>query len=120
MSNNTTSPATARPPVVVPVKSPFESKTNWIMALTAILDLLNEVLPIVPDKYQHTVSLAITVIGAVLGIISKTFFTTTVSSLSVPNTAPSPNYLATVLRNAGVPETKITDALNAAQLPGAR
>ena len=105
MSNQGTS-ITTPPPVVAAVKSPFESKTNWILFLTAALDLLNEVAPIIPPKYQHAVSVSITVIGALLGIMTKTFFTTSISSYSVPSVAPT----ATVVQPAQVAsETQAKD-----------
>lgn len=69
--------------VIAPVKSAWASKTNWIAAIGAIIALLNELLPIVPAQYQHDVTVAVTVLTAISTIISRTFFTTTLTPSSV-------------------------------------
>lgn len=75
-------------PVIADVKSPFASKVNWVLLLTGLVDAANELLPLVPAQYQHNVTLAVTAIGLVLGIIAKTFYTTSVSSTSIPSVVP--------------------------------
>jgi hypothetical protein len=95
--------------VVTNTSSPFASKTNWILFLTLAADVLNEALPLVPAQYQHSVSSAVTIIGLILGIVTKTFFSTTISSTSVPSSATT----STVIHND---ETMTTEALNIGSL----
>jgi hypothetical protein len=97
--------------VVANTSSPWSSKTNWVLALTMLADTLNELLPLVPVQYQHTVSVSITLIGLVLGIVTKTFFTTTISSASVPSIAP----VSAVSHDDGEAQTE-TEALNITQV----
>jgi hypothetical protein len=95
-------------PVVTSVKSPFTSKVNWILLATALLDVANQALPIVPAAYQSQTGVYITLAGVVLGIITKTFYTTSISSASVPSNAP----VSTVTHD----EHEQTEALNILQL----
>lgn len=80
---------TSAPVVTVPVKSAGLSKVNWIAGLTAAAvvlsqttDLLQQMLPFVPPKYQHWVTVGIAVTGGLGTIIAKTFFSTTITPSS--------------------------------------
>lgn len=77
--------------VTVPVKSAAASKVNWIAGLSATLvvlnettDLLQQVLPVVPAKDQHWVTAGIAIVGGIATIITRTFFTTSITASSVP------------------------------------
>jgi hypothetical protein len=94
--------------VITTVKSPFSSKVNWILLGTACLDIANQALPLVPIDDRGTMSLYITLGGAVLGIVAKTFYTTEISSASIPSATP----ISTIVHN----EHDETEALNIAQL----
>jgi len=74
---------------IVSVKSAWLSKVNWIAALSAAVaalnettDALREILPLIPVKDQHYVTVGIIVTGAIATIITRTFFTTTVTQAS--------------------------------------
>lgn len=77
------------PTAQVAVKSAWLSKINWIAGLTMLLaflsqttDLLQQLMPFVPPQYQHYVTLGIVLAGGLATIITKTFFTTTVTPAS--------------------------------------
>lgn len=99
-------------PVIVDTKSPWYSKVNWIAGLTALVATATEVLPIVPPAYQHYVTTFVIVAGGLLTIITKTFYTPTISSSSVPPCQPVS--LVTVSATNFTEETK-TAALNLSQ-----
>lgn len=72
--------------VTAPVKPAIASKVNWIAASTAILaalnEILNQALPLIPAPYDHDVTVAITVIGAISTIIARTYYTTAITPSS--------------------------------------
>lgn len=72
--------------VTVPVKSAITSKVNWLAALTAGLasanEILNQIQPILPAPYNHDVTIAIMIIGAVSTVIARTFYTTELTTQS--------------------------------------
>lgn len=75
--------------VLAPVKPAIASKVNWIAGLTAAVAALNETtdflqqaLPFIPPKYQHLVTAGIAVAGGVATIITRTFFTTSLTPSS--------------------------------------
>lgn len=85
MTNTNNAPAA----VTVPVKSAAISKINLIQLATATVAILNEVtgaaqqvLPFVPAKYQHYVTVGIMVAGAIATVITRTFFTTSITPQS--------------------------------------
>lgn len=85
MSNTDTS----TPVVAVPVKSALLSKINWIAGVSAALvvlnqttDVLQQALPFIPAQYQHWVTVGIAVTGGLATIITKTWFTTSVTPAS--------------------------------------
>lgn len=69
--------------VVVPVKSAWSSKINWIASVSALLvsanELLNQLAPFAPPQYAHDITIAIAVVGAISTVIAKTFYTTSVT-----------------------------------------
>lgn len=97
------------PKVVANVASAFSSKINWIAAITSVITVANELLPIVPEKYKQTVTAVIVVLGGILTIVSRTFYSTTITPSSVSGTVAVLPVMT---------ETQITDALNASQLGG--
>lgn len=68
--------------VTVAVKSAWASKVNWIAALTALSALITQFTPLLPPADQGEATAAVTVIGTLLTIVTKTFFTTTVTPSS--------------------------------------
>jgi hypothetical protein len=75
--------------VTAPVQSAVSSKINWIAGLSTAVVVLNEttneltqLLPFVPEKYKHYVTVGIVVLGGLATIIVRTFFTTTVTPSS--------------------------------------
>lgn len=68
--------------VVVAVKPATSSAINWIAGLSTLGVTLNELLPIVPVKYQPYVTAVIAIIGGVSVIVRKTFYTTTITPAS--------------------------------------
>jgi hypothetical protein len=100
---------------VVDTKSPLSSKVNWILLLTGLLDTANEILPLIPEQYRHSATLYVTAAGLILGIITKTFFTTTISSTSLPASAPT-----SVVVHTDAEERAETESLNVTQAALAR
>lgn len=104
-------------PVVVSTKSAWLSKTNWAAALTGLGAIVTEFTPLLPPQYQGKAIAAVALLGAIATWIIKTFYTDTVTPSSIgPTATPQAATLVTVMRNAGLPEAAITDALNQAQL----
>lgn len=69
--------------VIAPVKSPWYSKVNWIQGVGATVVFINELSPLLPEKYKHWATLAVVLLTGGSTIIVKTFFTTSISSSSV-------------------------------------
>lgn len=78
MTNTDTAPAV----VSVPVQSALLSKTNILLTVGAIADVLNEASPLVPPKYQHWVTLGISLCALIGGVITRTWFSTTITPSS--------------------------------------
>ena len=81
--------------VTVPVKSSLASKVNWIAGLTALVaslneltDALNQLMPFVPPQYQHYVTVGIVIAGGIATIITRSFFTTSVTTASMKGPQP--------------------------------
>lgn len=99
----------------VAIKSPLASKVNWIAGIAALIAAGNDMLPIIPDKYRHYVTGAVAVLGGILTIVTKTFYTTTISSASVPGDA-SVASVTHVDQRTG--EEHTSDVLNMMQVHG--
>ena len=73
------------PPVVVTVDvaPAFMSKINWVAAATAALALLASFGLEIPEQTKTMILTVIPVVGSILVVILKTWFTTTVTPSSV-------------------------------------
>lgn len=69
---------------VVNVTSPFSSKVNWIAGITSLVATANELLPFLPQPYAHYTTIFIVLAGGFATIISRTFYTTSVTTSSLP------------------------------------
>lgn len=104
----------SNPQVVVPVKSAWSSRINWIAAITGAGSLITAFLPFIPQEYQGKAVAAVALLGAVGVWYQRTFQTTSVTPSSVPTPTPNFTTVVTAARNAGLSEEKITDLLNSA------
>ena len=67
----------------VPVKSPWTSKINVVNVVTALISLAAGFGFVVPDEWKDTVLQLVGVLGPLLTVVLRTWFSTSVTSTSV-------------------------------------
>jgi hypothetical protein len=60
-----------------------------VAILSQTTDLLQQIMPFVPPQYQHYITVGVIVLGGIATIITRTFFSPSVTSQSLPANTPA-------------------------------